>query len=215
MTNKHFDSKLRIILCLLLLCLTIKIQAQVKEDSLLLYRQGKFQEAIINTQNEIKNNPNNLDARVILIWSLIATGEYKKAELESIKGLEIKKHDSRIIQALGEAYFFQGQYKKALKHFQKYIGLDANGARIAKVYILTADSFYKLERYNEADFAYENALRFFPNNQNILLKLAKSRINAKNKILAKETLTKLLTLNPNHLEAKNLLQKIEKNNHNS
>ncbi|ACH94770.1 MULTISPECIES: tetratricopeptide repeat protein [Borrelia] len=215
MTNKHFDSKLRIILFLPLLCLTIKIQAQVKEDSLLLYRQGKFQEAIINTQNEIKNNSNNLDARVILIWSLIATGEYKKAELESIKGLEIKKHDSRIIQALGEAYFFQGQYKNALKHFQKYIGLDANGARIAKVYILTADSFYKLERYNEADFAYENALRFFPNNQNILLKLAKSRINAKNKILAKETLTKLLTLNPNHLEAKNLLQKIEKNNHNS
>ncbi|AHH06597.1 Tetratricopeptide repeat family protein [Borrelia crocidurae DOU] len=215
MKNKHFNLKLRIILFLPLLCLTIKIQAQVKEDSLLLYRQGKFQEAIINTQNEIKNNSNNLDARVILIWSLIATGEYKKAELESIKGLEIKKHDSRIIQALGEAYFFQGQYKNALKNFQKYIGLDANGARIAKVYILTADSFYKLERYNEADFAYENALRFFPNNQNILLKLAKSRINAKNKILAKETLTKLLTLNPNHLEAKNLLQKIEKNNHNS
>ncbi|UPA13369.1 tetratricopeptide repeat protein [Borrelia turicatae] len=210
MVNKNFCSK---IILILLSCLSL-LNAQGKEDSLLLYRQGKFQEAILNTQNEIKYNPNNLDARVILIWSLIATGEYKRAELESIKGLEINKHDVRIIQALGEAYFFQGQYKNALKHFQKYIGLEPNGARIAKVYILTADSFYKLERYNEADFAYENALRFLPNNQNILLKLAKARFNAKNTILAKGILTKLLTLNPNHLEAKNLLKKIEKNNHN-
>nr|WP_038363716.1 tetratricopeptide repeat protein [Borrelia persica] len=204
-----------IFILLLSLINPIRIQAQTQEDSLLLYRQGKFQEAIINTQNEIKHNPNNLDARVILIWSLITTGEYKKAELEAMKGLEIKKHDSRIIQALGETYFFQGQYKNALNYFQKYIALEAHGARIAKVYLLSADSFYKLERYNEADFAYENALRFLPNNQNILLKLAKARINAKNKILAKETLTKLLTLNPNHLEAKNLLQKIEKNENNS
>ncbi|AHH03529.1 Tetratricopeptide repeat family protein [Borrelia nietonii YOR] len=209
MTNKSFGLK---IILILLSCLSL-LKAQEKEDSLLLYRQGKFQEAIINTQNEIKHKTNNLDARVILIWSLIAIGEYKRAELESIKGLEINKNDSRIIQALGEAYFFQGQYKNALKHFQKYISLDSNGARIAKVYILTADSFYKLERYNEADFAYENALRFLPNNQNLLLKLAKARLNAKNKILAKETLTKLLTLNPNHLEAKNLLKKTEKNNH--
>ncbi|UPA07211.1 tetratricopeptide repeat protein [Borrelia anserina] len=208
--NKNFGLK---IIIMLLLCLSL-LKAQEKEDSLLLYRQGKFQEAIINTQNEIKYNPNNLDARVILIWSLIATGEYKRAEIESIKGLEIKKHDARIIQALGEAYFFQGQYKNALKYFQKYISLEPNGPRIAKVYILTADSFYKLERYNEADFAYENALRFLPNNQSILLKLAKARINAKNKSLAKETLTQLLTLNPNHLEAKNLLEKIEKNNNN-
>ncbi|UPA16390.1 tetratricopeptide repeat protein [Borrelia coriaceae] len=204
--NKRFCLKIIFIL----LSSSSLLKAQEKEDSLLLYKQGKFQEAIINTKNEIKHNPKNLDARAILIWSLIATGEYKRAELESIKGLEIKKHDARIIQALGESYFFQGQYKNAIKHFQKYINLEPNGARIPKVYILIADSFYKLERYNEADFAYENALRFLPNSQNILLKLAKARLNAQNKTLAKETLTKLLTLNPNHLEAKNLLKKIEK-----
>ncbi|BCR21956.1 tetratricopeptide repeat protein [Borrelia sp. HM] len=200
---------LKIIFILLSGFLTL-INAQEKEDSLLLYKQGKFQEAIINTQEELKHKPKNLDARAILIWSLIASGEYKKAELESIKGLDINKYDPRIIQTLGEAYFFQGQYKNALKYFQKYISLAPNGARIVKVYILIADSFYKLERYNEADFSYENALRFLPNNQNILLKLAKSRLNAKNKALAKDTLTKLLTLNPNHLEAKKLLEKIEK-----
>ena len=207
MTNKRFCLKIIFIL----LSSLYLINAQEKEDSLLLYKQGKFQEAIINTQEELKHKPRNLDARAILIWSLIASGEYKKAELESIKGLDINKHDTRIIQTLGEAYFFQGQYKNALKYFQKYISLAPNGARIVKVYILIADSFYKLERYNEADFSYENALRFLPNNQNILLKLANSRLNAKNKTLAKDSLTKLLTLNPNHLEAKKLLEKIEKN----
>ena len=175
MIYKRFS--LRIIL-LILSCSNFLI-AQEKEDSLLLYREGRFQEAIINTQEELSQNPNNLDARVILIWSLLGAGEYKKAEIESMKGLAIKKYDSRIIQALGESYFFQKQYKNALKYFQEYIGLDPNGARIIKVYNLIADSFYKLERYNEADFAYENALRFLPNNQNLLLKLAKARINAK------------------------------------
>ncbi|AYE36400.1 hypothetical protein DB313_02805 [Borrelia turcica IST7] len=211
MTYKRFSSK---IILLILSCSNFLI-AQEKEDSLLLYREGRFQEAITNTQEELSQNPNNLDARVILIWSLIGAGEYKKAEIECMKGLEIKKYDSRIIQALGESYFFQKQYKNALKYFQEYIGLDPNGARIIKVYNLIADSFYKLERYNEADFAYENALRFLPNNQNLLLKLAKARINAKNKTLAKETLTTLLSLNPSHLEAKKLLENLEKNNNNS
>ncbi|WKC58087.1 tetratricopeptide repeat protein [Borrelia sp. P9F1] len=189
--------------------------AQEREDSLLLYREGRFQEAIVNTQEELSRNPTNLDARVILIWSLIGTGKYKRAELESMQGLTIKRYDSRIIQALGESYFFQKQYKNALKYFQEYIGLDPNGARIAKVYTLMADSFYKLERYNESDFAYENALRFLPNNQNLLLKLAKARVSSKNKILAKKTLTTLLDLNPSHLEAKKLLEDIEKSNNNS
>ncbi|UER67700.1 CDC27 family protein [Borrelia sp. BU AG58] len=189
--------------------------AQEREDSLLLYREGRFKEAIINTQEELNRNPNNLDARVILIWSLIGAGEYKNAELESMKGLTIKRYDSRVIQALGESYFFQKQYKNALKYFQEYIGLDPNGARIMKVYNLMADCFYKLERYNEADFAYENALRFLPNNQNLLLKLARARINAKNKVLARKALTTLLGLNPNHLEARKLLENIEKSDHNS
>ncbi|QFP41816.1 tetratricopeptide repeat protein [Borrelia miyamotoi] len=212
MINKSFCLKIIIIL---LSGSNLINAVKEKEDSLLLYKQGKFQEAIINTQEELKYKPKNLDARSILIWSLIAIGEYKRAELESIKGLEINKHDPRIIQALGEAYFFQGQYNNALKYFQKYISFGSNGARIVKVYILIADSFYKLERYNEADFAYENALRFLPNNQNILLKLAKSRLNAQNKILAKDTLIKVLTLNPNHSEAKKLLKKMEKSDHNS
>ncbi|WP_409977320.1 tetratricopeptide repeat protein [Borrelia sp. RT1S] len=186
--------------------------AQNREDSLLLYREGRFQEAIINTQEELNRNPTNLDARVILVWSLIGAGEYKRAELESVKGLAIKRYDSRIIQALGESYFFQKQYKNALKYFQEYIGLDPNGARIMKVYNLMADSFYKLERYNESDFSYESALRFLPNNQNLLLKLSKARISSKNKILARKTLTTLLTLNPNHLEAKKLLEDIESSN---
>nr|WP_199911323.1 tetratricopeptide repeat protein [Candidatus Borreliella tachyglossi] len=204
--NKGFLSKILLILPLY----SILLEAQEKEDSLLLYREGRFQEAINNTQDEIKQNPNNLDARTIFVWSLIAIGDYKRAEIEAIKGLEIKKYDIRIVQALGEAYFFQGQYKNALKYFQEYIGLDSNGARIAKVYNLIADSFYRLERYNEADFAYENALRFLPNNQNLLLKLAKARINAKNKVLAKESLTRFLILDPNHSEAKKLLEQIEK-----
>ncbi|AWG42903.1 hypothetical protein CR532_02810 [Candidatus Borreliella tachyglossi] len=206
MLNKGFLSKILLILPLY----SILLEAQEKEDSLLLYREGRFQEAINNTQDEIKQNPNNLDARTIFVWSLIAIGDYKRAEIEAIKGLEIKKYDIRIVQALGEAYFFQGQYKNALKYFQEYIGLDSNGARIAKVYNLIADSFYRLERYNEADFAYENALRFLPNNQNLLLKLAKARINAKNKVLAKESLTRFLILDPNHSEAKKLLEQIEK-----
>ncbi|SCW28176.1 TPR repeat-containing protein [Borreliella japonica] len=183
-----------------------------KEDSLLLYKEGKFKEAILNTLEEIRLNPNNLDARTILIWSLIAIGEYKRAEKEAIMGLGIKKYDIRIIQALGEAYFFQKNYENALKYFQEYISLDPKGARIIKVYNLIADSFYELKRYNEADFAYENALRFAPNNQNLLIKLARSRINAKNKVLAEEALIKLLAISPNNLEAKDLLEKLKKSN---
>ncbi|WNZ73669.1 tetratricopeptide repeat protein [Borreliella garinii] len=187
-------------------------QLKEKEDSLLLYREGKFKEAISNTLEEIRLNPNNLDARTILIWSLIAIGEYKRAEKEAVVGLGIKKYDIRIIQALGEAYFFQKNYENALKYFQEYISLDSKGARIIKVYNLIADSFYELKRYNEADFAYEHALRFAPNNQNLLIKLARSRINANNKILAEEALIKLLTISPNNLEAKNLLEELKKNN---
>ncbi|WPM05797.1 tetratricopeptide repeat protein [Borreliella sinica] len=185
-------------------------QLKGKEDSFLLYKERKFKEAISNTLEEIRLNPNNLDARTILIWSLIAIGEYKRAEKEAIIGLGIKKYDIRIIQALGEAYFFQKNYENALKYFQEYVSLDSNGARIIKVYNLIADSFYELKRYNEADFAYENALRYAPNNQNLLIKLAKSRINANNKILAEEALIKLLTISPNNVEAKNLLEELKK-----
>ncbi len=61
-------------------------QLKEKEDSLLLYKEGKFKEAISNTLEEIRLNPNNLDARTILIWSLIAIGEYKRARKRSYCG---------------------------------------------------------------------------------------------------------------------------------
>lgn len=200
--------KFRFLLILLFLIPSFNLFSQNAGDALGLYREGLYKEAIEQTRKEIRINPKNMDARTIQTWSLISMKKYEEAEKVAIESLEINPQDARIIEILGEAYFYQNKLDPALKEFSKYVETAPQGARIGKVYSFMGDAFFKQKKFFESELAYTAATRDIPNSFSLWLKVGESRLAIKNDEGAKIAFEKVLEIYPNNTQALQYLKNI-------
>lgn len=200
--------KFKILLFLLLTFPFISLFSQNKGDALGLYREGLYKEAIEQTMKEIRINPKNMDARTIQTWSLIALKKYEETEKIATESLEINPLDVRIIEILGEAYFYQNKLDPALKEFSKYVELAPTGARIGKVYSFMGDAFFKQKKFFESELAYTAATKDIPNSFSLWLKVGEARLAIKNDEGAKVAFEKVLEIYPNNTQALQYLKNI-------
>ncbi|MFW5842406.1 MAG: tetratricopeptide repeat protein, partial [Spirochaetota bacterium] len=108
---------------LLLLCLPTVAPAQEDADALALYRQGRYNEAVAVTLQEIEAMPRNMDSYTVLGWSLLALGRYQDALEYGLRALEISRFDVRVIGIVGEAHYNLGNYLQALDYFEEYVAI--------------------------------------------------------------------------------------------
>ncbi len=188
-------------LSLLLLLLSVVGWAQDKRDALELYKQGKYKEAAEVCREELKEMPNRMDSYTVLGWSLIGLKDYKGALEVADKGLKISRYDNRIIEIKGEALFYLGRTKEALKYFEEYAALAPTGNRIEKVYYFMGECYVLLRQYNNADTAFSTALYLLPNIAVWWSRLGYAREMAKNYKWALEAYNRALSLNPSLDEA--------------
>ena len=88
--------------------------AQEAPDALAMWRNGDYERAVEVTRAELEAAPNNLDAMVVMGWSLISLGRYDEAREVSRRGLQLSRFDHRIIENAGEAHFYLGELEPAL-----------------------------------------------------------------------------------------------------
>ncbi|TFG81913.1 MAG: tetratricopeptide repeat protein, partial [Spirochaetales bacterium] len=102
----------------LALCLSAVLGAgaQVKPDALILYRNGEYERARTACMTELEADSGNMEAYVVLTWSLVALGRYADAELYATRAYERIRKDPRIVETLGEAAYHQGKNDQALAH---------------------------------------------------------------------------------------------------
>jgi len=197
-----------IVICLFLILSALS--AQEYEDALLLYRNGKYEEAIEVCLQELEEMPGRMDSYVVLGWSLLGLNRYEEALEYTEKAYGFTPSDYRIIEILGETHFYLGNNQEALRFFEEYTVLSPTGDRIETVYYLMGEIFIRLGEYNHADIAFSTALYHYPNSANWWARLGYAREMARDYTWAIDAYSKALKLNAAHNEALRGKDRVEK-----
>jgi tetratricopeptide (TPR) repeat protein len=152
--------------------------SQVRPDALAEYRGGNYERAISICKEEILTNPHNLDAHVVLCWSLIRLNRYQEALEYARLGRSLSRYDPRVTEILGEIHYYEGRNAEALQYFQEYINLAPEGARIEMVYYFLGEIYIRLGRFRHADIALSTAVHWMPGNAAWWTRLAYARESA-------------------------------------
>lgn len=194
--------KKSIALCLVLMLCALCAAAE-KKDALVLYRNGNYEEASAVCQQEIKDNPGNVDSYVVLCWALVANRQYSEASYWSVKGREVLKYDPRLVEVQAESEYYLGKNDEALAHFQEYISLvGSSGSRIGDAYSFMGEIYIREEKYNHADISFSQAVRMDPLRDAWWSRLGYAREMAGEYVSAANAYEKALTLNPSQEAAK-------------
>ncbi|AEJ18306.1 tetratricopeptide repeat protein [Gracilinema caldarium] len=151
--------------------------SQEKPDALKSYRIGRdlevqgrmsdanarYDEAVQICKQEIAQNATNMDSYTVLTWALLRQKKYNEVIEWAQKGLKVNPSDYRVIETMGEAYFYLNQYDFSLKNMQKYIEAAPNAERVSVAYFFMGEVYRIKQKYNHADIAYSTAVRLEPN----------------------------------------------------
>lgn len=150
-------------------------QEQQRPDALRSYRQGRdfegrgrteeaeraYNEAIEICLQDLEANPANMDAYTIYCWSLVRLNRWQEVIDLGRTALAIRE-DPRVIEAMGEAYFYLDNYNESLRNMERYADILPGGDRIATAYFFMAEIYRLTGRYNLAEFAYTTAVYYEP-----------------------------------------------------
>jgi len=179
-------------------------------DALAEYRAGNFERAIQICRDEINIDPENLEAHVVISWSLIRLNRYEEALRYARTGRAIHRFDSRITEILGEIHFFQGLNNEALQYFQEYLSLAPEGQRIETVYYFMGEIYIRQGRFRHADIALTTAVHWVPGNAAWWVRLAYARENAGDLSSSLEAYERALSLNSQLTDAQRGMDRIRR-----
>ncbi|MDR1837874.1 MAG: hypothetical protein LBQ89_09490 [Treponema sp.] len=172
------------------------VQAQIRPpDALAEYRAGNYERSIQICRDEITENPYNIESYVVICWSLIRLNRYEEALRSAQTGRALNRADVRIIEIMGEIYYFQGHNAEALSFFQEYASLAPEGQRIDMVYYYIGEIYIRQGKFRHADISLTTAVQWAPGNSSWWVRLAYARENAANMRSAQEAYERARDMN--------------------
>lgn len=179
-------------------------------DVLKYYRAGQYEEAVVKCQEidrqiSRKNLVALMDNYVIWASSLLATKKYEASIQIALLARDISKYDYRIIQILGEAYYFNRNELEALDYLQQYVAISTVGDQVARSYYYMGEIYIGQGLYNHANIAISTAVYHNARNGKWWYRLGYAREMIEDTIGARTAYTKAIELNPNLTEIRNRL----------
>ncbi len=200
-SNRFSVNKIAAIVMMLFSLQFLNAQS-TKQDALVLYQNGKYHEAVMVCEDELKNSPNRIESYVVMCWALVKNKQYAEAEQRATEGLEISPYDLRLIEILGEAKYYLGKNTGALEQFQKYVAsAPESAARIGSVYYFMGEIYIRQARYQHADIAISSAVKKEPLLDSWWVRLGYTREMAGNYFEAIAAYDEALRLNSSSIEA--------------
>lgn len=198
--------------------------AQDKPDALKTYRQGRDFEARGRTddanerydaaaaicKDEIAQNAANMDSYAVLTWTLLRQKKYRETIEWGTKGLKMNPNDYRIIESLGESYFYLDDYKESLRQMQKYVDSAPQGERVSVAYFFMGEIYRIQRKPKHADIAYTTAVKMEPSIALWWYRTGMAREQAAEYGSAAAAYEKALALNPAYKEAAEALDRVKK-----
>jgi tetratricopeptide (TPR) repeat protein len=185
-----------------------------KPDALKIYRNGfqldnvgrtadakaAYEQAIGVCKQDLIENPKNMDAYTVYSWALFRLGRYREGTEICTEALKIAS-DFRVVETLGECYFYLANYKESLKYMEKYIDAAPRGDRISTAYFFVGEIYRLTKLYNRAEIAYTAAVYLEPGISLWWYRLGAMRETVGDKSAAATAYERALKLKPTYKEA--------------
>jgi tetratricopeptide (TPR) repeat protein len=149
---------------------------KTQQDALVLYRRGRdleaagrtaeaqtaFAQSIAVCDKELAADSSRIEAYVVRGWSLFRLGRHAEVISNGQTALKVA-FDARIVEVMGESYYFLERFDDCLRSLQKYIEVVGDmGDRSSTAYFYMAEAYLRLKRYAHADIAYSTAVKLEP-----------------------------------------------------
>ena len=121
-----------------------------------------YKEAIWICNNEISRNRANRDTYTVLTWVYQRQKKYADVITWGERGLALYEDEYRIMETMGEAYFYLNDYEQSLHYFQRYTNSVPQGERTSIAYFFIGEIYRLRNQYRHADVAYSAAVRLEP-----------------------------------------------------
>jgi tetratricopeptide (TPR) repeat protein len=146
--------------------------AAAKQDALALFRQGrdletagraaeaqeKFAQSVAICDRELAGDATRIEAYVVKGWSLFRLGRHAEVVSTGQAGLKVA-FDARLVEVMGESYYYLGRMEDCLRSLQKYIDVvGETGDRGPTAYFYMGEAYLRLKKYSHADMAYSLAV---------------------------------------------------------
>lgn len=204
------------------LCSLGLLYAQEKADALKLYRTGRsldsagrveeakasYTAAVDICRAELRQKPQNMDSYTVYTWALFRLHRYRETVAICNEALKIAD-DVRIVETLGEAYFYLDNYEQSLNYMERYIDTAPTGERLSIAYFYVGDIYRLTKRYQKADIAYSAAVHLEPSNPLWWYRLGIAREQAGNQQGAKDAFQRALNLRQDYKEAAEGLARVK------
>ncbi|MDR3147602.1 MAG: tetratricopeptide repeat protein [Treponema sp.] len=160
-----------------------------------------YNEAIRICQDEVARNTANQDTYTAITWALQRQQKYTQVISWGEQGLRLFANEYRIVETMGEAYFYLNDYDRSLDCMQRYTNAVPRGERSSVAYFFVAEIYRLRRQYFLADIAYTTALRLDPGVVLWWYRLATVQEALEDYAVAAESYRRALRLNPSYTEA--------------
>ena len=157
--------------------------------------------------DEISSNTATSESYVILTWILARQERYSEVIQWGERGLRANT-DYRLIETMGEAYFYLKDYERALSFMQRYVNAVPQGSATATAYFFVGEIYHLTRRFFHADIAYTTAVKLNPNNSSWWYRLGLSREGAGERVHAIKAYEQAVKLNPRNQQAHDALERV-------
>jgi tetratricopeptide (TPR) repeat protein len=196
-------------------------QNSARPDALWNYRVGRdleargqtdeagryYNDAVRICLDEINQNSTNMDSYTVLTWTLQRQRRYAEVVSWGERGLRINGNDYRIVETMGEAYFYLNRFDDSLRFMQRYVNSVPQGERSSVAYFFIGEIFRLQRKFFKADIAYTTACRLDPGSALWWYRLGSVRESVGDLNPAIEAYQRALRLNPNYREAREGLER--------
>jgi tetratricopeptide (TPR) repeat protein len=165
-----------------------------------------YNEAIRRCMDEISSDTATSESYVILSWILARQERYSEVIQWGERGLRANT-DYRLIETMGEAYFYLKDYERALSFMQRYVNAVPQGSATATAYFFVGEIYHLTGRFFHADIAYTTAVKLNPNNSSWWYRLGLSREGAGERVHAIKAYEQAIKLNPRNQQARDALER--------
>jgi len=168
-----------------------------------------YNEAVRQCLDEVSGNAASRVTYTVLTWTLQRQRRYNEVVTWGERALRLFPDEYRIMETMGEAFFYLEDYTRSLSYMQRYTNALPQGDRVSVAYFFSGEIYRITQKYRHADIAYTTALRFEPNLALWWYRLGSVREEIGEKNSAIDAYQQALRINPNYNEARNGIARLQ------
>jgi tetratricopeptide (TPR) repeat protein len=170
---------------------------------------ARYNEAVRQCLDEVTRNAATRDTYTVITWTFQRQGRYTDVISWGERGLRLFPDEYRIVETMGEAFFYLDDYERSLAFMQRYIHAMPQGERASVAFFFVGEIYRLTERFHHADIAYTAAIHLEPNLALWWFRLGSVREAVGDRAPAIEAYQRALRLNPNYNQARSGLARLQ------